>query len=70
MGAKKSKMSSSKNVYLEIAINNQNIGRIEIELNDAVSRKQSESVITNIRYSQNWLLDRATLDSFLLKTGL
>ena len=37
MGAKKSKLSTSKNVYLEIAINNQNIGRIEIELNDAVS---------------------------------
>ena len=37
MGGKKSKMSSPKNVYLEIAINNQNIGRIEIELNDAVS---------------------------------
>merc|ERR1712227_18084 len=43
MGGKKSKMPGPKNVYLEIAINDQTIGRIEIELNDAVVPKTCQN---------------------------
>ena len=55
MGGNKSKMSSPKNVYLEIAINNQNIGRIEIELNDAVSSiKKRGFTPRNLLFYKSW----------------